>query len=161
MPADMLAVGVITANPRLAGEVKGKSFSGEQAHFSSFTEAVFRSGTKETTRRIESARPASSRCRAEDRRGGHARGRRGPSLGAEIWVPRRQAARLGEGEYYAADLCRCRLWFGEELIGEVRSVWDGGPAQLLEVATVGEDLPGAVHRTISSVTWTSAQGGSP
>ena len=48
-------------------------------------------------------------------------------------MPRPQAARLLDGEYYAADLCRCRLWFGEEEIGSVRSVWDGGPSQLLEV----------------------------
>ena len=54
-------------------------------------------------------------------------------MGSEIWVPRAAASPLSNGEYYAADLCRCRLWFGEEEVGAVRSVWDGGPSQLLEV----------------------------
>lgn len=134
MPAEMLAVGVITGTHGLAGEVKGKCFSGEQAHFSFIKEAVFRNGKKERTLRIESARPhphgvvlkIAGVDTPEDARS---------LIGAEIWVPRRLAASLGDGEYYAADLCSCRVWFGEELIGEVRSIWDGGPAQLLEVAT--------------------------
>lgn len=134
MPASMLAVGVITGTHGLRGEVKGKTFSGEAGHFSGITEAVFRNGKTEKKLRIESARP-------------HPRGivlkiagvdtpeaaRR--LIGAEIWVPRGQAARLGRGEYYAADLCTCRVWFGEEMIGAVRSVWEGGPSQLLEVVT--------------------------
>ena len=71
-------------------------------------------------------------------------------VGCEIWVPRAAAAPLDDDEYYAADLCRCSLWFGEEELGAVRSVWEGGPAQLLEVVGKGEDLArpllGALHR---------------
>jgi 16S rRNA processing protein RimM len=55
-------------------------------------------------------------------------------VGSEIWVPRKSALPLEVGEYYAADLCRCSLWFEEQEVGIVRSVWEGGPAQLLEIA---------------------------
>ncbi len=132
MPADLLAVGVVTASFGIRGEVKGKSFSGEPAHFTALREAIFRKGDREKRLRIESARPhrqgvvlkiAGVDTPEEARR----------LVGFEIWVPRGQAARLGEGEYYTADLCRCRVWFEDELIGAVHAVWDGGPSQLLEV----------------------------
>ncbi len=130
----MLAVGVITGTHGLLGEVKGKTFSGEAGHFSGITEAVFRNGKTEKKLRIVSTRPhprgivlkiAGVDTPEEARR----------LVGSEIWVPRGQAARLMEGEYYAADLCSCGLWFGDEMIGEVRSVWEGGPSTLLEVRT--------------------------
>jgi 16S rRNA processing protein RimM len=54
--------------------------------------------------------------------------------GFELWVEREHAAPLAEGEFYAADLCKCSLYYGEQLIGTVRSVVDAGPNQLLEVA---------------------------
>ncbi|MGA2766544.1 MAG: ribosome maturation factor RimM [Spirochaetia bacterium] len=132
MPADLLAVGVITSPYGIHGEVKGKSFSGEPGHFAALTEALFRKGAREKRLRIESARPhpqgvilkiAGVSTPEEARK----------LVGFEIWVPRSQAAQRAEGEYYAADLCECRIWFGDELIGRVLSVWDGGSAQLLEV----------------------------
>ncbi|HVO38961.1 MAG TPA: ribosome maturation factor RimM [Spirochaetia bacterium] len=132
MSADMLAVGVVTATHGLAGEVRSTNFSGESAHFLALREAVFRNGKGERALRIETARP-------------HPRGvllkiagidtleQARALIGSEIWVPRERASRLKDGEYYTADLCACRLWFGNELIGDVRSVWEGGSAQLLEV----------------------------
>ena len=117
MPADLLAVGVITSPYGIHGEVKGKSFSGEPGHFATLTEALFRKGAREKRLRIESARPhpqgvilkiAGVSTPEEARK----------LVGFEIWVPRSQAAQLAEGEYYAADLCECRIWFGDELIGQ-------------------------------------------
>jgi len=128
----MLAVGVVTATHGLAGEVRSTSFSGEPGHFLAVREAVFRSGKGERVLRIETARP-------------HSRGvllkiagidtpeQARALIGSEIWIPRGQASRLEDGEYYTADVCTCKLWFGDELIGDVRSVWEGGPAQLLEI----------------------------
>jgi len=54
-------------------------------------------------------------------------------VGFEIWVAREAAAPLAEGEYYMADLCRCGLFFGDERIGDVRSVMETGASPLLEV----------------------------
>jgi len=132
MPVDLLAVGVVTAAYGVKGEVKGKSFSGGPEAFRALGEAIFRKGDTEKKLRIDCARV-------------HARGvvlkvagvdtpeaARG-LVGFEIWVPRGQAAPLADGEYYTADLCRCSVWFEDELIGPVRSVWEGGPSQLLEV----------------------------
>lgn len=133
MPADFLAVGVITGTHGLHGEVKGRSFSREPGRFAGLTEALFRKGGRGKTLRIELARPhppqgillkiAGVDTPEEARR----------LVGFEMWVPREKASRLVEGEYYTADLCRCSIWFGDELIGSVRSVWEGAAAQLLEV----------------------------
>jgi 16S rRNA processing protein RimM len=132
MPEDLLAVGVVTAVFGLRGEVKGRSFSGEPGRFEALRKAIFRKGDLEKKLRIESARAhpngvllkiAGVDTPEEARK----------LVGFEIWVPRGQAARLGDGEYYVADLCKCSIWFEGELIGAVRSVWEGGPSQLLEV----------------------------
>jgi len=132
MDGGLLAVGVIVGTSGVHGELKSKSFSGGPYRLESLDEAVFRKGAREKKLRIESARQ-------------HPRGivlklvgldtpeaARG-LVGYEIWVPREHAARLGEGEYYTADLCKCSVWFGSELIGAVRSVCEGGTNQLLEV----------------------------
>jgi 16S rRNA processing protein RimM len=132
MSAELLAVGVITATHGLGGELKVKSYSGLSEHLLVLREALFRKGQAEKRLRLESVRPQPPGvimkivgiATPEQAHG---------FIGYEIWVPRPQAARLSEGEYYAADLCRCSLWFGEEEIGSIRSVWEGGAAQLLEV----------------------------
>ena len=129
---DLLAVGVITATHGVGGELKVKSFSGEPQHIVALKEAIFRKGAAERRLRIEGARPQPPGVILK------LEGMSTPEtarqlIGYELWVPRRQAAPLASGEYYAADLCRCTVWFGDERIGEVRSVWDGGPSQLLEV----------------------------
>ncbi len=132
MAADLLAVGIITAPYGLRGEVKGRSFSGEPGHFTAITEAIFRKGDREKRLRIERARPHLQGVVLKIAGVDTPEAARG-LVGFEIWVPRGQAARLHDGEFYTADLCRCSIWFGDELIGTVRSVWEGGPSQLLEV----------------------------
>ena len=69
--------------------------------------------------------------------------------GFEIWVPRSEAAPLEVGEFYAVDLCRCSLYFGQERLGSIRSVVDAGASQMLEVEGPGrKGVPGAVHRPL-------------
>jgi 16S rRNA processing protein RimM len=128
----MLAVGVVTATHGVSGELKIKSFSGQVEHLLAIRDALFRKAGAEKRLRIETARPQQSGIIAK------VAGLENPEearrlVGYELWVPRPLAAPLDSGEYYASDLCRCRLWFGNEEIGVVRSVWDGGPAQLLEI----------------------------
>jgi 16S rRNA processing protein RimM len=136
MPSDMLAVGVVTSTHGLNGELKVRSFSGSPAHLLSLTEALFRKAGTERLLRLRSVRvqPPGVIVGVE---GLESAEQARALVGSEIWVPRSQAAPLLIGEFYAADLCRCRLWFGEEEIGTIRSVWDGGPAQLLEVEARG------------------------
>lgn len=131
-PAPLLAVGVISSTHGVAGELKVKSYSGEHRHLLGLREAVLRKGGAERTVTFE-------RVRRQDPgvivkvEGLDTPEKARTLVGWEIWVARALAAPLGHAEYYAADLCRCRLWFGEEDVGAVRSVWEGGPAQLLEV----------------------------
>ena len=129
---DMLAVGVLTGTHGVGGDLKLKVFSGDSEHLRGVHEALFRGERGEKRLRLESVRPqpgaaivkvADVATVEQARR----------LVGYEMWVPRAQAVPLGDGEYYTADLCRCRLLFGEEVIGPVVSVWDVGPTQLLEV----------------------------
>ena len=135
-PAAFLAVGVITSTHGVTGELKVKSFSGEYRHLLGLRDAFLRKGGAERRVIFESVRRQDPGVIVK------VEGLETPEkarvlVGWEIWVARSSAAPLGEQEYYAADLCRCRLWFGEEEIGAVRSVWEGGPSQLLEVVGKG------------------------
>ena len=136
MAAGLIAVGVVTATHGVAGELKVRSFSGIPDHLLALREVVFRKGKTEKRLALESVRlQAPGVIMKIAGFGTPEQARR--LLGWELWVPRAQAAPLGEAEYYAADLCRCSLWYGKEEIGRIRSVWDGGPAQLLEVSGKG------------------------
>lgn len=53
--------------------------------------------------------------------------------GGEIWVEREQACALGEGEYYVADLCLCRVFHRGAELGQVVAVSEGGSGEFLEV----------------------------
>jgi 16S rRNA processing protein RimM len=130
-----LAVGVVTGTHGVAGELRLKSLSGESGHLLKIHEALFRKGRIEKRLRLASmkAQPGGAIMKVVDIDTPEQAKR---LVGFEMWVPRSQASPLLAGEFYAADLCRCTLWFGEEEIGRVESVWDGGPSQLLEVRGV-------------------------
>ena len=129
---ELLAVGVITSTHGISGGLKVRSFSGQAAHLLGLEGALLRKAGIE--RRVSFAR-------VRPQGGGvivHVRGMDTPErarslVGFEIWVPRSQAAPLSDGEYYEGDLCRCTVWLGDREVGRVRSVWEGGPTQLLEV----------------------------
>jgi 16S rRNA processing protein RimM len=129
---ELLAVGVITSTHGIAGELKVHSFSGEAGHLLGLREALLRKAAVEKHALFAQVRPQGTGVivRVE---GLDTPEKARALLGFEIWVPRSKAAPLAIGEYYQADLCRCTLWFGEEEVGRVRSVWEGGPTQLLEI----------------------------
>ncbi len=129
---EFLAAGVITGTHGVSGWLKARSYSEESSHLVALREASFRKGGTQRVLPLEEVR-AMARGILVKVRGMDSPERARSLVGWEIWVPRPQAARLLDGEYYVADLCRCSVWFGEEEIGSVRSVWDGGPSQLLEV----------------------------
>jgi 16S rRNA processing protein RimM len=135
-PGGFLAVGVITGTHGVGGELKVKSLSGSFEHLLALRSVVLKKGGTEKPAAFESVRRQDPGVIVKV--AGLDTPEKARSLvGSEIWVPRANAAPLQGGEYYAADLCRCRLWFGAEEVGTVRSVWEGGPAQLLEVETKG------------------------
>jgi len=131
---ELLAVGVITSTYGIAGELKVRSLSGEAGHLLGLRDALLRKAAGERPVTFVHVRRhgAGVIVRVE---GLETPEKARVLVGFEIWVPRELAAPLARNEYYAADLCRCALWFGDEEIGKVRSVWEGGPAQLLEVVS--------------------------
>lgn len=130
--AELLTVGVVTGTHGVGGELKVKSYSGFSDHILVLRNALFRKGQAEKQLQLESVRPQPPGVIVKIT-GIDTPEQARRFVGYEIWVPRPQAARLLEGEYYAVDLCLCSVWFGEEEIGSVRSVWEGGSADLLEV----------------------------
>jgi 16S rRNA processing protein RimM len=129
---DLLAVGAVTGTHGVEGAIKVKSLSGLVDHLLVLREAIFRRGEIEKQLTFEWVRPQSLGVIVKVR--GFATPEKARGLvGYQMWVPRAQAAPLGDAEYYEADICRCELRLGEERLGAVRSVMDSGASQLLEV----------------------------
>jgi len=131
-PSAYLAVGVIASTHGIGGELKVKSLSGQIGHLLALRRVVLRKGYVEMPADFEWVRRQDPGVIVKVA-GLDTPEKARALVGSEIWVPRAAAAPLDDDEYYAADLCRCSLWFGEEVVGAIRSVWEGGPAQLLEV----------------------------
>jgi 16S rRNA processing protein RimM len=131
---ERLAVGVVTGTHGVAGALKVKSLSGEWDHLLALREVELRGRGVDRKVALASVRaqPPGVIVQIEGV-GTPEQARR--FIGCELWVPREQAAPLDRGEYYEADLCRCSVWLAGREIGRVRSVWEGGQAQLLEVQT--------------------------
>jgi 16S rRNA processing protein RimM len=53
--------------------------------------------------------------------------------GAELMVPRSEAAKLEEGQFYIADIVGCTIYFEDREIGRVKSVWESAASDVLEV----------------------------
>ena len=129
---DLLAVGVITATHGVTGDLKVRSLSGEAAHLLGLRAALLRKGAVQ--RRVSFTEVRAQGTGLIVRVAGLDSPEKARALvGFEIWVPRSQAAPLSSGEYYEADLCGCTVWVEDREVGRVRSVWEAGPTQLLEV----------------------------
>ena len=130
--SEQVAVGLIVSTHGIAGELKVRSLSGESGHLLGLHSVVLRKGSAE--REVELVRVRAQGAGLLVTAAGLDTPEKARALvGFEIWVPRAQGAPLGRDEYYAADLCRCALRYNGEEVGRVRSVWEGGPTQLLEV----------------------------
>ncbi len=129
---ETLAVGVVRSVHGIRGDLTMRCFSRDAGHLRGLREAVFGKDGREKRLRIESVRgsPPDLLVKVE---GIDTREAAMELIGSEVRAPREFAAPLARDEYYQADLCRCALYYGDELIGAVRSVWDTGACQLLEV----------------------------
>jgi 16S rRNA processing protein RimM len=131
-----LAVGRLGSSFGVEGFLKVISFSGEWDHFLDLDTVILKNGPGREVMAVDSIR----------RKGGtlqiRLKGINSPEAarrytGWDIYVPRENAAPLKEGEYYHADLCRCRLFCGDREIGPVQAVVEGGNGDLLEVRING------------------------
>lgn len=129
---DRLATGRIAGCHGLRGYLKVASFSGGTEHLLRLKRLTLRLGGKETEFAVEEAkvhgRGLLLKLAGVDTPEQCARLR-----GAEIWVERSEACALAEGEYYVADLCRCRVFRCGEELGRVIAVSEGNAAEFLEV----------------------------
>ncbi len=136
---EMISIGRIRTSHGIKGYVKILSYSGEIEHFLDLKHIVLRNNGSEKKFEVENIQPLGDSiimkfCGIET-----------PELGKslsgwEIWVPRELAAPLSVGEYYHADLCLCNIFYGEKIIGRVKSMLDGGGGELFEVQLESGDI---------------------
>jgi 16S rRNA processing protein RimM len=133
---ERLAAGLIRGPHGVHGFVKVQSFSGEHEHFYRLRQVYIRRAGDFLAYEVEEVRGRGARLEVK-LRGVESPEQAAVLSGAELWVDRRDASPLQEGEYYLADLCRCRLYRGPEELGRVVSVCTAGPSELLEVEEAG------------------------
>ena len=129
---ERLAVGLITACHGLSGFVKIRSLSGEDAHLLKLRRLYIRRGEEFLPFGVEAVE-GSGPSLIMKLAGIESREEAARYRGCELWVERQDASPLAAGEYYLADLCRCRVYRGREELGRVVGVWGGGASDLLEV----------------------------
>jgi 16S rRNA processing protein RimM len=131
-PAPRLAAGRIRGAHGLAGFLKVSSLSGEDAHFYRLRRCYLRRGGEFLAYEVEAVKGRGAELLLK--LAGISTSAEAAALsGQEIWVDRADASPLAAGEYYLADLCRCRLYRGPEELGKVISVCGAGASDLLEV----------------------------
>src|SRR6056297_2843448 len=129
---DKLAVGIVRTSHGVQGYVKVKSYSGETAHFSEMREVLLIKNKREKAYRIESVKSIHDGVLIKFE--GIDTPEAGKLLaGYEIWVERAASAPLAEGEFYAADVIGCHLYFQGTDVGEVKAIIENGATDLLEV----------------------------
>lgn len=131
---DRLAIGLVRTSHGIKGNIKVVSLSGQREHFLPLKQVTLRKEGWESLYQVEEVKSSETLLLMK------LRGIDSPEeakrlAGAEILVPRKQAAPLEEGEFYQADLQGCRVVHGGEVVGVVKSIFQGGAADLLEVVT--------------------------
>jgi 16S rRNA processing protein RimM len=127
-----LAAGLIRGAHGLGGFVKVRSLSGEDGHFYRLARCYLRRGAQFLPFEVEAVKGRGAEL-AVKLAGISTSGEAAALNGLELWVDREDACPLAEGEYYLADLCRCRLYRGAEELGKVISVCEASAGDLLEV----------------------------
>jgi 16S rRNA processing protein RimM len=129
---ELLATGRVAGCHGLRGYLKVLSFSGSTEHFLRLQKVTLRLCDGEMEFTVEDVKTHGQglllKLKGVDEVEQCAKLR-----GAEIWVERTLACALGDGEYYVADLCRCRVFQRGRELGRVVAVSEGGAVEFLEV----------------------------
>jgi 16S rRNA processing protein RimM len=131
---DRIALGIVKTVHGVRGELKVRSFSGETDHFRRLAHAWLErpGGAEARLMKVRSVRPQGRDVLiAFEGVDNPEEGR--DFIGLEVWAEREFAAPRAEGEFYAADLCRCSLFFEGRRIGPVTSIFDCGSSTMLEI----------------------------
>ena len=132
--AQLLAVGRVQTSHGLKGHLKVKSLSGEIEHLLRLESVQLGFPGELTIFQVEEVRRGAGSVLLK-LAGIDSRETAAGYRGQFVWVDRRFASVLGEEEYYIADLEGCRLFKGNNLIGSVVAVPEGGGGDFLEVET--------------------------
>ncbi len=129
---DMIAIGKIRTSHGIKGYVKILTYSGETKHFFKLKNVILKNKKLEKKYIIEDIQPLGDSVILKFS------GVNTPEVGKslsnwEIRVSRELASSLSKDEFYHADLELCDLYYEEEKIGTVRSIFEGGGGELLEV----------------------------
>lgn len=129
---EMIAIGKIRTSHGIKGYLKISSYSGETKHFFKLKKFELRSKSMVKFYEIEDMKPLGDSVMVK------LKGLESPETaralsGWEIWVSRDLASSASDDEYYHADLCLCDVYFEEELIGHVKTMFEGGGGDLMEV----------------------------
>ncbi len=127
-----LAIGKIKKSHGVKGFFKVYSYSGETQHFADLKEVYLLLDGRQILYRVDAVHCDSKGVRLK------LEGIDTPEeikklTGAEIWVESKWAAHLREGEYYMADLSRCRVVQEGREIGPVVGLLEGNGELFLEV----------------------------
>ena len=134
---EFLVIGNIRTSHGVKGLLKVHSYSGEVNHFLDLKEVILKDRRgREKHFSVERCMPNGKELLMK------LKGIDTPELGKtyanwEILVPRELAAPCQEGEFYYADLTGCRLYNGDQTLGTVKSVTDGGGGTLLQIERPG------------------------
>lgn len=134
---DYLATGVLKGPHGVHGFIKVHAYSGEYGHLSGIEWVSLRKNGIERQLVVENVRSSGMETLIKFH------GIDSPEAarrfgGWELWVPRRSAAKLKEGEYYVADLSSCTLVSHGEQEASVVGVIDGPQSLLLEVESCAD-----------------------
>jgi 16S rRNA processing protein RimM len=128
-----IAIGQIQKSHGVRGYLKVKSFSGEFDHFRKLKEVYLKGKKRDYRFDVEDIKPFGNEVLLKLE--GIDTPERGRELfGFEIWVERKDAAPLGKGEYYLADLYQCDVVQNGEICGKVKSISEGSAYDLIEIA---------------------------
>ncbi len=141
---ERFVVGIVRGPHGITGEFKVESASGEYEHFAKMKEVTLSDGTTEKLFRVEFVKQAVATLYMK------LAGIDSPEDAAkynrwEIIVPRENAHKLQNDEWYIEDLKGCSVWYQEtankiapaidekSIVGKVTNVMEGGSGYLVEI----------------------------
>jgi len=128
----MICVGAVSGARGLRGEVRMKSFTAQPRDIGAYGTLYDETSSRAFDLRITGQGKGCLLARIE---GVNDRNAAEALKGVKLYAPRAAFPKLGEGEYYHADLVGLRAELaGGEILGTVKAVHDFGAGAILEIA---------------------------
>lgn len=139
--SDLICIGALSGAFGVRGDVRLKSFTAEPSDVAAYGEVTSEDGSRSFT--ITLTGQTTNGALIARLSGVDTREQADALRGVRLFVPRDRLPALEEGEFYHSDLIGLEVFdTGGRRLGQVRSVFNHGAADLLEVQ--GPDLPSTV-----------------